>query len=150
MSAAGAATSAAVVDTGVFSAVVLRAGGKRLRDAYAQLLRGRRIVLAAQTVAELRFGARHGGWSAERRTALRSILEEQTIAPVDDVLIESYVDLRHRRKALDHPLGYKGQHEQDRWIAATALRYGLPLVAHGGVFLGVPGLQLLTTLTDPT
>jgi predicted nucleic acid-binding protein len=32
----------------------------------------------------------------------------------------------------------------DRWIAATALRLGVPLVSNDGIFRGVPGLELET------
>lgn len=39
------------------------------------------------------------------------------------------------------------EHEADRWIAASALWLGLPLVAHDGIFRDVPGLELLTTLS---
>jgi predicted nucleic acid-binding protein len=140
--------STVVVDTGIFAAVILRAGGRVMRDRYTPLLRGRGIVLAMQTVAELRFAALHGGWSAERRATMEGRLGRQEVAPVDDALVDSYVRLRHVCKRADHPLGYKGQHEQDRWIAATALLYELPLVTHDTVFFEVPGLRLFTALPE--
>jgi predicted nucleic acid-binding protein len=34
----------------------------------------------------------------------------------------------------------------DLWIAATAIRWSIPLVAHDAVFTGAPGVQLLTEL----
>jgi len=40
-----------------------------------------------------------------------------------------------------------GKDEGDRWVAATAMWLGVPLVAHDRVFLGVPGVTLLTTLS---
>jgi predicted nucleic acid-binding protein len=42
-----------------------------------------------------------------------------------------------------HALGDK-LHDGDRWIASAAIRLGLPLVSHDGVFKGAPGLQLIT------
>ncbi|MGH9063004.1 MAG: hypothetical protein ACRD0L_03355 [Acidimicrobiales bacterium] len=38
-------------------------------------------------------------------------------------------------------------HDSDRWIAATALGLGLPLVAHDKVFRDVPDLVLDTALS---
>jgi predicted nucleic acid-binding protein len=42
-----------------------------------------------------------------------------------------------------HPLAQK-IHDGDRWIAATAIRLDLPVVANDRVFRGVPGLRLET------
>jgi predicted nucleic acid-binding protein len=146
MTTTAAAPGPAVVDTGVFSAVVLRAGGRTIRDRYRDSLRGRRIVLATQTVAELRFAAVYGGWATARRQELDDLLRRQSVAPVDSALVDSYVNLRAACKRLHHPMGERYQHEQDRWIAATAVLYDLPLVANDKVFFDVPDLQLITAL----
>jgi predicted nucleic acid-binding protein len=45
-----------------------------------------------------------------------------------------------------HGLGQK-DHEADRWVAATAIWLGVPLVAHDAIFANVKGLQLLTRLS---
>jgi len=42
-----------------------------------------------------------------------------------------------------HALGQK-EHTADRWIAATAIRLGIPLVSNDRIFAGAPGLQLET------
>ncbi len=34
------------------------------------------------------------------------------------------------------------EHNADRWIAATALRLGIPLVSNDTIFKAVPGLTL--------
>jgi predicted nucleic acid-binding protein len=36
----------------------------------------------------------------------------------------------------------------DRWIAATAIRLGIPLVFNDNIFRGVPGLELETIKSD--
>jgi predicted nucleic acid-binding protein len=46
-----------------------------------------------------------------------------------------------------HPLGSK-VHDGDRWIAATAIRLGLPLASHDAVFNGAPGLELHTVVPE--
>jgi predicted nucleic acid-binding protein len=42
---------------------------------------------------------------------------------------------------IGHALGQR-EHDADRWIAATALRLGIPLVSHDRVFENTPELQL--------
>jgi predicted nucleic acid-binding protein len=40
-------------------------------------------------------------------------------------------------------LGQKA-HTADRWIAATAIRLGIPLVSNDGIFRDAPGVELET------
>jgi predicted nucleic acid-binding protein len=35
-------------------------------------------------------------------------------------------------------------HTADRWIAATAMRLGIPLVSNDGIFRDAPGVELET------
>jgi len=56
--------------------------------------------------------------------------------------------LRVDCERVGHGLAGK-EHEGDRWVAATAIRLGLPLVAHDGIFFDVPDLQLITELARP-
>jgi hypothetical protein len=46
---------------------------------------------------------------------------------------------------IGHGLHQRG-HNADLWIAATAIRWRIPLVAHDAVFDGCPGLELRTEL----
>ena len=57
----------------------------------------------------------------------------------DNDLVKVYVDMRAKCQRLGHGLEAKEQ-AADRWIAATAIRYGLQLVSHDGIFDDVPGL----------
>jgi predicted nucleic acid-binding protein len=41
---------------------------------------------------------------------------------------------------------HQAVHNADLWIAAAAIRWQLPLVAHDAVFIGCPGLDLRTEL----
>jgi tRNA(fMet)-specific endonuclease VapC len=58
-------------------------------------------------------------------------------------LVAVYARLRAECEAAGHALAQK-THTADRWIAATAIRLGLPLVSNDGIFQGAPGLQLET------
>jgi tRNA(fMet)-specific endonuclease VapC len=97
------------------------------------------------TAAELRFGAHHAGWGPARLQKLEAHLATAEIVWPGPVLVKSYVKLRHDCAAIGHGLGHKN-HEADRWIATTALRLRVPLVAHDTIFKNVPGLNLITTL----
>ncbi|MGI8983117.1 MAG: PIN domain-containing protein [Acidimicrobiales bacterium] len=67
------------------------------------------------------------------------------VAPVDDDLTWEAAKLRVACRRAGHPLA-DDHHAADLWIAATAMRYGLALVAHDGVFQNTPGLRLVTEL----
>lgn len=66
--------------------------------------------------------------------------------PFNDKLVWEYARIGHLCRTSGHGLAQK-DHVADRWIAATALHMGLPLVAHDGIFRDVPGLALLTSVT---
>jgi len=136
----------AVVDTMVFS-WSLAAQPTEVSRRYAHHLVGRTLVLAAQTVAELRYGARARSWGEQRRTALEERIGRLPVAGVDDLLTTAYADLKDQCVRAGHALGQK-LHDGDRWIAATAIRYGIPLVSHDGIFRNTPGLRLITELED--
>jgi predicted nucleic acid-binding protein len=56
-------------------------------------------------------------------------------------LIAVYAQLRADCEAVGHALGQR-EHTADRWIAATAIRFGIPLVSNDRIFRGVPCLEL--------
>ena len=56
-------------------------------------------------------------------------------------LVAEYAQLRSDREPAGQALAQKS-HTADRWIAATTIRLGLPLVSNDGIFRGAPGLEL--------
>ncbi len=140
------ARGAVVVDTGVFSAELVRRG-VGLANAYRPLLEGRPFIVSFVTAAEVRFGARHAGWGAPRLRRLEQRLGRARIVWPGPELIEVYADLRSSCMRDGHALGQK-IHEADRWVVATALWLGLPLVAHDRIFRNVTGLDLITKVDE--
>lgn len=137
-----------VVDTSVISTEL----DERLRSrrlAYEPHLTGRSLLLSFQTVAELHYGALRASWGELRMRRLQRLLAEDT-RPVesDPGMAAVAARLRVGCERIGHALGAK-EHEGDRWVAATAIRLGLPLVAHDGIFFDAPGLQLITELARP-
>lgn len=133
---------AVVVDTMVFGWTFL--GGNRPPQAarYDAHLTGRRLVLSTQTVAELRYGALRSHWGDDRRAQLEERIARVAAAPIDDQLATVCAELRDRCRQLGHPLHQK-VHDGDRWIAATAIRYGIPLVSDDTGYIETPGLELI-------
>lgn len=95
--------------------------------AYRELAGESPLVLSFQTVLELRYGALRAGWGELRARRLERRISELAI------------DCRRA----GHPLASK-IHDGDRWIAATAIRLGLPLLSDDGVFQGAPRLKLMS------
>ncbi|WP_166354057.1 PIN domain-containing protein [Phytoactinopolyspora limicola] len=133
-----------VVDTGVYGAT-MTPSGKPLASGYRQILEDRRTIISFVTVAELRFGASLAGWGARRRQGLEDKLDQTRTVWATPNLITAYVDLRSWAIRAGHGLGQK-DHEADRWVAATAIHLGVPLVAHDSIFFNVEDLQLITKL----
>lgn len=68
-----------------------------------------------------------------------------TVLSVDAETIEQVAQLRNAWRRAGHAL-HQAIHNADLWIAAAAIRWGAPLVAHDAVFIGCPGLDLRTEL----
>jgi len=126
-----------VVDTDVFSARLIP--DSALARRYEPLLLGRVEFISFQTVAEVRYGALLRGWGATRLRRMEAEIARTEVVHTGPDLIRIYADLRVACQRAGHALAQR-EHDADRWIAATAIRLGLPLVSNDGVFLGAPGL----------
>ena len=59
-------------------------------------------------------------------------------------LVLLYAQLRVDCERAGHALAQR-EHDADRWIAATAVRLGIPLVSNDRIFAGTPGLTVEST-----
>jgi predicted nucleic acid-binding protein len=130
-----------VVDTMVVS-WLLDERGNPAAELYRELIGAAPVLLAFQTVMELRFGALRAGWGELRRRRLELRLAELTVVQPDDRMITLCAELRAGCQRVGHALGHK-LHDGDRWIAATALQLDCALATDGRLFRGVPGLRVL-------
>jgi len=117
-------------------------------ERYRTLIGDRPVVLAFQTVMELRHGVLRAGWGELRRIRLERAIAQLSVVQPDDEMITACAELRHQCMRIGHALGQK-LHDGDRWIAATAIRRRVPLVSHDGLFTDAPGLSLIAALTQP-
>ena len=134
--------SGVVVDTMVIS-WLFEDRPNPLADRYRELIGSEPVVLAFQTVMELRFGALRAGWGLLRRRRLERRIAEIAVVQPDDAMITACAELRMRCQQAGHALGDK-LHDGDRWIAATAIRLGVPLASDDRLFNAAPGLQIIT------
>lgn len=133
-----------VVDTNVFSADLLRTT-RPLVELYRPILTGRRFLISFQTLAEVRFGLERRQWGEERLRRAEDHIRRAEVVWPGPALLATFVALRVACERAGHALG-QAQHDTDRWIAATALYLGLPLVSHDRIFAGTPGLVFETAL----
>lgn len=128
-----------MIDTDVFSAGLH--GPSLIATAYEPLIVGRPAFISFQTVAEIRFGAGLRGWGAKRLLKMEARIASAEIVHSGPSLIEAYARLRIDCHQVGHALA-QPRHDADRWIAATAIRLGIPLVSNDGIFADAPNLTV--------
>jgi predicted nucleic acid-binding protein len=128
-----------VIDTDVYGAALVP--GSTLATLYQPLLAGRPAFISFPTAAELRHGALLRGWGRARMLKLDARIGAAEVVHSCPDLIATYAQLRVDCRRAGHAMAQR-EHDADRWIAATAIRLGIPLVSHGRVFENAPGLIL--------
>jgi len=126
-----------LIDTDVCS--VLMRGGER-----AGSLRGWPAgavpCLSFQTVAELWQWAEVRNWGKRRRAELDRWLRRFAVVPYDAELCRIWGQIRAHRRRIGRPLA-----AEDAWIAACAIRHGIPLLTlNRRDFEDIPDLEILT------
>lgn len=134
----------ALVDTDVWSGIF---GPRRRRpdprvQAWSRQLIGTTVLIATQTRAEVLAGVHASSWSEQRKEGVRRQLDATATMPMDEPVIQAYASLTAWCRLQGHGLGQK-EHTGDRWIAATAIATGAPLLTGDSVYRGAQGLNLL-------
>lgn len=128
--------SGLLVDTDVLSFLFK---GDTRADPYRPLLRGRLLVVSFMTVAELERWTLIRSWGARRRAELATFLGDFVLYPVDHELCRVWARITVEARTRGRPIA-----DADAWIAATALRAGVPLLTHNhSDFADVPGLDVV-------
>ncbi len=136
-----AARGPIVIDTDVFGADIVP--GSKLSTLYEPIIVGRPAFICFQTAAELRYGALRRDWGEVRMRKLEARINEAETVHSGAELVLTYAKLRVDCERIGHAL-HQRDHDADRWVAATAIRLGIPLVSNDGIFKNVPGLLLET------
>lgn len=126
-----------VVDTDVVSFIFKN---HPIGALYEADLAGCTLLISFMTLAELDRWAIQSKWGAARREWLRLYLEGFVILPYSRSLCAMWAEVTVAAQTSGRRIECA-----DAWIAATALRYDIPLVTHNrGDYLGVPGLKLIS------
>jgi predicted nucleic acid-binding protein len=99
--------------------------GGSLAAAYAPHLQGKLVSISFMTVGELYYGAEKACWGKARRLRLESTLRNFIVIPYDHQIARHYGKVVAERERKGRPITCS-----DAWIAACALRHGVPLVTH--------------------
>jgi tRNA(fMet)-specific endonuclease VapC len=92
---------------------------------YAPVLEGNQILIAAQTVAEMRFGSMLKNWGENKRQRLELLLTQYVVVHTDDEICSEWARIQNESYKKGRPISIN-----DAWIAATAKSLGIPLVTH--------------------
>lgn len=129
--------NAVLLDTDVFS-YLMKPGDTRAK-AYSKHVKGKTVAISFVTYGELLFGATKKGWGAKKIRKLEERLKAVVVVPYDDELCRTYGKVR-----ASLPRGVTVA-PNDLWIAACAIRHGIPLVSNNKKhFEKIPGLTLIT------
>jgi tRNA(fMet)-specific endonuclease VapC len=115
-----------------------------LWDAYEPRLKGKVLLTAAQSVAELRYGAFRRDWGTARQERLEHFIRMYTVIYPNNAICTMWARTRASVEKIGRPL-----ENNDTWIAATALTLGIPLVTHNKKhFDFLEGLTLISEISD--
>ncbi|MHB1535064.1 MAG: PIN domain-containing protein [Acidimicrobiales bacterium] len=134
-----------MIDTDVYGVQLVP--GSALAARYEPLIVGRPAFISFQTAAELRYGALRRNWGEHRTRQLEARMAAAETVHSGPDLVSTYARLRVECERAGHALSQR-VHDADRWVAATAIRLGIPLVSNDGVFRDAPRL-VLETATAP-
>jgi tRNA(fMet)-specific endonuclease VapC len=129
-----------LLDTSVLSLLHPRKIHSSQRSLYEPHMQGQSLAVAFQTVAEMYQWAEQNRWGATNRAALDEFLKRFLVIPYDRDLAAAWAKVmthgRHAGRRLE---------SADGWIAATALRYGIPLLTQDLDLadLDLPGLTVV-------
>ena len=135
-----------VIDTDVFGAVLVP--GSALAAAYEPIILGRPAFISFQTAAELRYGALRRNWGESRMRKLAARIASAETVHTGPDLVLTCARLRFDCERIGHALAQR-EHNADRWVAATAIRLGVPLVSNDRIFHHIPGLVLESAAIPP-
>ena len=126
-----------VLDTNIVS--YLMRGGP-LANAYAPHVQGKLLAISFITVGEMYFGAEKAKWGERKRQMLETTLRNFVVIPYDHEIASKYGEIVADRQRKGDQISI-----HDAWIAACAVRHGVPLVTHNSKhFQGIPGLVVIS------
>lgn len=129
--------STVIVDTNVLSYMYK---SHELAQQYVGYLQDKDLAMSFISLGELLAGAEIDKWGLVRRERLRQFIDGHAVLESNYAVAEHYASIMSCLRALGCPAS-----DNDVWIAATAVAYGLPLVTHNRRhFEAIPRLELVS------
>lgn len=126
-----------ILDTNIVS--YLMKGGA-LAQAYKPHVQGKLLAISFITVGELYFWAEDAHWGDKKRRALETVLRNFVVIPYDHEIARCFGRVSAERKGRGREIKLN-----DAWIAACAVRHGVPLVTHNVKdFTAISGLKIIS------
>jgi tRNA(fMet)-specific endonuclease VapC len=119
-----------LLDTNIV--IALFAGEKPVRERLAECPE---VFLPSTVLGELYYGARKSKQATANLARIEELAAAVTILPCDATTARLYGETKASLRSLGRPIP-----ENDIWIAAVALQYGLPLATRDEHLNSVPGL----------
>lgn len=132
--------STVLLDTTVASLLHPKKKNDALRAKYEAHMQGQILGLSFQSVAELWSWAEKNHWGTKQREGLTVFLQRFLVIPYDMELAKVWAKVETHCQRIGRRL-----EAGDAWIAATAIRYKLPLLTHDRdhVGLNIPDLYVI-------
>jgi tRNA(fMet)-specific endonuclease VapC len=129
-----------LLDTNIFS-YLLRPGDTRA-GLYRSHIQHRTAVISFITVGELYYWAERRKWGPAKVMFFEERMRTAIVVPYDVEVCRVYARLK---SGLKNPTGsHRVIGDNDLWIAACAVRHGIPLVTHNRRhFEGIPSLKII-------
>jgi tRNA(fMet)-specific endonuclease VapC len=108
-------------------------------DSLRALLRGAELYVPSIVIGELYFGAFKSGRVAENVARVERLASDYIVLDCDVGTAECYGRIKNELRIVGRPIP-----QNDLWIAATAMQYGLTLVTRDAHFANVEGLAIHT------
>lgn len=125
-----------LIDTNIVSYIFK---GDTRAQLYQPTLAGQTLFVSFMTVAELYRWPYEKNWGEPKKQGLIQFLRNFAVLPYDDALAWKWAELVGKT-CRGRPMS-----AADSWIAATALRHGMPIVTHNKKhFEHIPGLIVIS------
>lgn len=133
--------STVLLDTTVATLLHPKKKQDALRSQYETHMKGQILAVSFQTVAELWSWAEENNWGSRRRVGLERFIRRFLIIPYDPELAKKWAQVSAHCKRIGRRL-----EAGDAWIAATAVRFRIPLLTHDRDHVGLnhPDLHVIS------
>lgn len=133
--------STVLLDTTVASLLHPKKKQDVLRAQYEPHMQGQILALSFQSVAELWSWAEENNWGSKRRDGLENFIQRFLVIPYELELAKTWAQINIHCKRIGRRL-----EAGDAWIAATAVRFRVPLLTHDRDHVGLkyPELHVIS------